>query len=122
MSNAKNNNIRYFILIFAGVVIFSLLQMCYHAKIELQNEYSFIISSMDIAQTGSVTFYDKVSNKFYFWNYHVFKRDNFKVGDSVYKAKCSEYLYFYRKNSAGKYNEYLKLKPEIVYPNEWLCD
>lgn len=53
-------------------------------------------------------------------NYTILENEGVKVGDIVYKEKCSEYLYIYREDHREKYI-YLKVQPSGLFPYEYFC-
>ena len=83
--------------------------------------YNFIITKVEITPTHTLEVFNN-NEKIAFWNYIISENEGVEIGDLIYKKKCSKYLYIYKKNEMGKYEEHLKVNLSNLFPIEWFCN
>ncbi len=103
------------------ILIFIIINTFIHSRREFICEYDFVINNIEITPTGQLRLYDMEGRQVLFWNYSINNNDNIILGDSIYKAGCSKFLYIYKKDSKGKYQECQKIAPSSSFPYEWFC-
>lgn len=113
---------KYFmIIVFISIGFYILINTFLKSRKEYRTTYNFVITKIEVTPTYSLEFFDK-SEKIVIWNYIISGNQGVEIGDSIYKKKCSKYLYIYKKNNNGKYEIYLKVSPSGLFPYEWFCD
>lgn len=91
------------------------------SKNSYQSSYYLVIDSIDVGSKKEVIFYSK-GKKINLSPYYLSTIDGIKVGDSISKNSCAEYVYFYRKDTLGNYYEFNKYKPIGLFPLNWFCN
>src|SRR5690606_3159557 len=94
----------------------TMLNTLYNSKKEYQREYSFVVSRVEITPTQTLVLYDMKDTEFALWNYSVMADTKVSETDSVYKGPCSRFLFVFKKNKKGEYNQYLKIDPSGLFP------
>ncbi|MES2455182.1 MAG: hypothetical protein V4594_06575 [Bacteroidota bacterium] len=105
-------------VVLIGVFINTYFQ-CRH---EFQGKYNFKINSIDTSGSGVLSFYDDLNNHITLWNYMIRVDSGVKVGDSISKNSCAEYLEVYRFNSPKGSKKILSLKAAELFPQHWFCN
>jgi hypothetical protein len=109
-------------IIVALALTFVITNTFIHCKREFISGYNFKISRISVAPTKALIFYDGEGRKVSLWNYSIKSNVNVAVGDSVFKAPCSEVLYIYKRDDdKGEYREHLKRTPSGPFPFKWFC-
>ncbi|AYN03970.1 hypothetical protein [Flavobacterium sp. 140616W15] len=107
--------------VIVGVVLFIFLNTFIRSRNEYQKSYNFIITKVEITPTHTLEVFNN-NEKIAFWNYIISENEGVEIGDLIYKKKCSKYLYIYKKNEMGKYEEHLKVNLSSLFPIEWFCN
>lgn len=107
--------ISIFFLIIIGLVINVLLK----SKQCFQSSYYLVIDRIEDGGKGTELLYSEGK----LINLMPYSPAFIRVGDSISKDYCAEYVYFFRKDSLGNYYEIAKLEPiNIFSPRSWFCD
>lgn len=108
-------------IIVALALTFVIINTFIHCKREFISGYDFKISRISVTPTKALIFYDSEGREVFFWNYSIKSNVNVAVGDSIFKAPCSEVLYIYKRADKGEYREHLKRTPSGPFPFKWFC-
>ncbi|MFN0290113.1 hypothetical protein [Pedobacter helvus] len=119
MTIKKNRMVIGIIIIL--VIAFIISNTFIHCRKEFVSGYDFEISKIGVTPTKKLRLYDMEGKEVSLWNYSVMANENVSVGDSVHKAPCSEFLYIYKRNDKGGYQEYKRKAPSGLFPYNWFC-
>ena len=103
----------YFVIIISAFLLY-IVNIFYHSKNEMTSSYDFIITKINVYKTARVSLSSK-SIQFSFWNFNIYESNNIKINDRLYKPKCSEKIFIYRKTN----NEKEQLVETINLSNSW---
>jgi hypothetical protein len=117
----KNIGTYIILALFFSGVIFTVFNTFFHSKNEYLTSYNFKITKIEITPTKQFVFFNG-EKKIGLWNYHIMSNENVKIGDIVYKEKCSKYLYILRENEDHENEEILKVSSTSPLPIEWFCN
>lgn len=92
---------KYFLSFMIFSFIFYLINVYYQSKQEMLQSYNFVVTKINIYPSTSITL-DSKDRCYSFWNFTPTIDDSIKVGDRLEKPKCSNKIYFFRKDSLGK--------------------
>ncbi|RWW91775.1 hypothetical protein [Flavobacterium cerinum] len=118
MRNITNYIISAFIFL---SMIFIFFNTFFHSKNENLTFYNFKITKIEITPTKQFVFFNG-EKEIGLWNYNIMSNENVKIGDIVYKEKCSKYLYILRENEDHENEEILKVVYTSPLPIEWFCN
>ena len=104
------------------MLVFPLVNTFIRSRNEYHKKYDFIISKVSITPTRQLEFYDTTGEKVSLWNYTVMDYEGVSKGDSIFKDKCSFFLYVYKKNNRGEFKEYLRIRPTGLFPHSMFCE
>ena len=108
-------------MIIVVVIVIPIVNTFIHAKMEFRNKYDFIISKIEITPTQRMSLYNEKGENIDFWSYIIMSYEDVKVGDYIYKDRCSRFLYVFKRNAFGKYEQHQKIAPTGMFPYEWFC-
>lgn len=117
-----NRKMLFLILMVVLMLVFPLVNTFIRSRNEYHKKYDFIISKVSITPTRQLEFYDTTGEKVSLWNYTVMDYEGVSKGDSIFKDKCSFFLYVYKKNNRGEFKEYLRIRPTGLFPHSMFCE
>ncbi|TKC06370.1 hypothetical protein FA047_13755 [Pedobacter frigoris] len=103
------------------IVFFTIANTFVNSRKEFIEGYYFVINKIRVTPTKRLILYNKEGKEFLFWNYSIMLEERLSVGDSVFKAPCSEFLYLYKKNNKGEYGKFQKISPSGLFSYKWFC-
>lgn len=117
----KNLKVLVILTIFFIGIIYTIVNTYCSTKNEYLTFYNFKITKIEVTPTKQFVFFNK-NNKVILWNYRIMSNEDVRIGDILYKEKCSKYLYILRENEDHEMEEILKVVPTSPLPMEWFCN
>ena len=108
------------IIIVATIFVYLIFNNIFQCIRENNESYNFTISKVEVTPTRSLVLYNN-DKKIELWNFIISENEKVKIGDLIYKEKCSPLLLIKRKNSIGEYEVYSKVNFSGIIPFEFLC-
>lgn len=103
------------LFLFALIFIFPLINTFIRTKKEFKGKYEFTIKEVEVTPTKQLKFVDMEGKEISLWNYTIMQDQGVKQGDSIYKDKCSYYLYVFKKDNLGRYKVFKKVRPSGLF-------
>ena len=107
---------KIFLFFIASLFLVYIIKLYYCSRQEALTDLNFVVDGITEHPSSAISLYSN-TKKYIFYNFHLTKFDNIKIGDRISKPKCSNIVKVYRKDSNKVEFLYLQIRCNVLFFN-----